>query len=57
MSPDGGCPTCSAAVTGDLRSCLRLLKEELHATGREGGTRLITILGSPGVGKSRLVWQ
>jgi class 3 adenylate cyclase/tetratricopeptide (TPR) repeat protein len=36
---------------------LRLLKDQLHATGREGRTRLITILGSPGVGKSRLVWE
>ncbi|HEV8053412.1 MAG TPA: adenylate/guanylate cyclase domain-containing protein, partial [Candidatus Limnocylindrales bacterium] len=36
---------------------LRLLKEQLHATGREGRARLVTILGSPGLGKSRLVWE
>ncbi|MBA2489229.1 MAG: AAA family ATPase [Chloroflexi bacterium] len=36
---------------------LRLLKDQLHATGREGRASLITILGSPGMGKSRLVWE
>lgn len=36
---------------------LRLLKEQLHATGREGRARLVTIFGQPGMGKSRLVWE
>ncbi len=36
---------------------LRLLKDQLHATGREGRSRLVTILGGAGMGKSRLVWE
>jgi class 3 adenylate cyclase len=36
---------------------LRLLKDQLHATGREGRSRLVTILGRAGLGKSRLVWE
>jgi len=36
---------------------LRLLKDQLLATGREGRTRLVTILGEAGMGKSRLVWE
>jgi class 3 adenylate cyclase len=36
---------------------LRLLKDQLLATGREGRTRLVTILGGAGMGKSRLVWE
>jgi class 3 adenylate cyclase len=36
---------------------LRLLKEQLHATSREGRARLVTIFGQPGMGKSRLVWE
>ena len=36
---------------------LRLLKDQLHATGREGRARLISIMGEGGIGKSRLVWE
>jgi class 3 adenylate cyclase/tetratricopeptide (TPR) repeat protein len=36
---------------------LRLLKEQLHATGREGRSRLVSITGIGGIGKSRLVWE
>lgn len=36
---------------------LRLLKDQLHATGREGTTRLVAITGLGGIGKTRLVWE
>lgn len=36
---------------------LRLLKDQLHATGREGRSRLVSITGIAGIGKSRLVWE
>ncbi len=36
---------------------LRLTKELLHATGREGRPRLLTVTGVAGVGKSRLLWE
>ncbi|MGD9955943.1 MAG: adenylate/guanylate cyclase domain-containing protein, partial [Candidatus Nanopelagicales bacterium] len=36
---------------------LRLTKELLHATGREGRPRLLHISGVAGIGKSRLVWE
>jgi class 3 adenylate cyclase len=36
---------------------LRLAKELLHATGREGRPRLLHIAGVAGIGKSRLVWE
>jgi class 3 adenylate cyclase/tetratricopeptide (TPR) repeat protein len=36
---------------------LRLLKEQLHATGRDGRARLVTVIGAAGLGKSRLVWE
>jgi len=36
---------------------LRLLKDQLHATGREGRARLISVLGEAGMGKSRLAWE
>ncbi len=36
---------------------LRLLKEQLHATEREGKPRLVTIVGQAGIGKSRLAWE
>lgn len=36
---------------------LRLLKEYLHGTGEEGKARLLSIVGTGGVGKSRLGWE
>jgi class 3 adenylate cyclase/tetratricopeptide (TPR) repeat protein len=36
---------------------LRLLKDLYHATVREGRTRLISIMGPAGIGKSRLAWE
>lgn len=33
---------------------LRLLKDQLHATGRDGRARLVSIVGEGGIGKSRL---
>ncbi len=36
---------------------LRLLKDQLHAAGREGRSRLVSIVGQAGIGKSRLVWE
>jgi class 3 adenylate cyclase len=36
---------------------LRLLKDSLHATGREGKARLVTVVGQAGLGKSRLAWE
>jgi class 3 adenylate cyclase/tetratricopeptide (TPR) repeat protein len=36
---------------------LRMAKELLHATGREGRPRLLHISGVAGIGKSRLVWE
>lgn len=36
---------------------LRLAKELLHATGREGRPRLLHVTGVAGIGKSRLVWE
>ena len=36
---------------------LRMLKEQLHATGREARPRLVTIIGQGGMGKSRLMWE
>jgi class 3 adenylate cyclase/tetratricopeptide (TPR) repeat protein len=36
---------------------LRLLKELLHATGREGKARVVSVMGIGGIGKSRLAWE
>jgi len=36
---------------------LRLLKDALHATGRERRVRLVSISGPAGIGKSRLAWE
>ncbi len=36
---------------------LRLLKEMLHATGRDRRARLVSVLGIAGIGKSRLAWE
>jgi class 3 adenylate cyclase/tetratricopeptide (TPR) repeat protein len=36
---------------------LRLLKDMLHATGRERRARLMSITGIAGIGKSRLAWE
>jgi class 3 adenylate cyclase/tetratricopeptide (TPR) repeat protein len=36
---------------------LRLLKELLHATGRDPRPRLVSVTGPAGIGKSRLAWE
>ncbi|MEE8375233.1 MAG: adenylate/guanylate cyclase domain-containing protein, partial [Acidimicrobiia bacterium] len=36
---------------------LRLLKDAIHATSREGRARLVSIVGEAGIGKSRLAWE
>jgi len=36
---------------------LRLLKDQLHATTRDGKARLVSIIGEGGIGKSRLAWE
>ncbi len=36
---------------------LRLMKDLLHATGREGRARLVSVMGVGGIGKSRLAWE
>ena len=36
---------------------LRFLKEQFHATGRERRTRLVSLVGQAGIGKSRLAWE
>ena len=36
---------------------LRLLKDLYHATSRENRTRLVSITGPGGIGKSRLAWE
>ena len=36
---------------------LRLLKDLFHATGREGKSRLVSVIGPGGIGKSRLAWE
>jgi class 3 adenylate cyclase/tetratricopeptide (TPR) repeat protein len=36
---------------------LRLLKDQVHATTRDGVARLVSIVGEAGIGKSRLAWE
>ncbi len=36
---------------------LRLLKELFHATSREKRTRLVSVIGPAGIGKTRLAWE
>ena len=36
---------------------LRQLKDHFHATSREGRTRLVSVIGPGGIGKSRLAWE
>lgn len=36
---------------------LRFLKDQLHATSRDGSARLVSIVGEPGIGKSRIAWE
>src|SRR3990170_1395659 len=36
---------------------LRLIKDFFHATARERGVRLVSVLGQAGIGKSRLAWE
>jgi len=36
---------------------LRLLKDLFHATGREGRSRLVSVIGPAGIGKTRLAWE
>jgi class 3 adenylate cyclase/tetratricopeptide (TPR) repeat protein len=35
----------------------RMLKDLFHATGREQRTRLVSVIGPAGIGKSRLAWE
>ena len=36
---------------------LRLVKDLFHASGREGRSRLISVIGPGGIGKTRLAWE
>ena len=36
---------------------LQLIKDFYHATAREPGPRLVSVIGQPGIGKSRLAWE
>ena len=35
----------------------RILKDQIHATSREKGARLVSIVGEPGIGKTRITWE
>ncbi|MEA2545477.1 MAG: hypothetical protein QOI09_750 [Chloroflexota bacterium] len=52
----GRADTLEAPFVGRAEE-LRLLKEQLHAVGRERRVRLVSITGPAGIGKSRLVWE
>jgi class 3 adenylate cyclase len=36
---------------------LRMLKDQFHATGRDHGARLVSVVGEAGIGKTRLSWE
>ncbi|MDH4334385.1 MAG: AAA family ATPase [Chloroflexota bacterium] len=36
---------------------LRLIKDFFHATARDRGVRLVSVMGQAGIGKSRLAWE
>jgi tetratricopeptide (TPR) repeat protein len=36
---------------------LRVLKDQLHAVGRERRSRLVSVVGDGGIGKTRLAWE
>ncbi len=36
---------------------LRFLKDQVHATSRDQSARLVSIVGEPGIGKSRISWE
>jgi tetratricopeptide (TPR) repeat protein len=39
------------------QSELQLIKDFYHATARERGARLVSVIGQAGIGKSRLAWE
>jgi class 3 adenylate cyclase/tetratricopeptide (TPR) repeat protein len=47
----GGAPLCGREVE------LRLLRDAFERARRERATQLVTLVGVPGIGKSRLVWE
>jgi predicted ATPase/class 3 adenylate cyclase len=47
----GGAPLCGREVE------LRLLRDAFERASRERATQLVTLVGVPGIGKSRLVWE
>jgi class 3 adenylate cyclase/tetratricopeptide (TPR) repeat protein len=36
---------------------LRMIKDLLHVAGREQRLRMMSVIGQPGIGKSRLIWE